>query len=175
MRLDAIGYVIKKPGTSCFFVEPEIYGFVDWITRIAKSYNIALLPEVHADITTANKLADRGHFIYDFVTPYMVLDLMINKNKADFIKYLENRPHRQFTMLDCHDGVPVIPDLNGLYNAENARKVAETCAQNGAQFSRILSEEHKGAGGFDVHQINGTYYSLLGEDDNAYARAWCVM
>jgi len=28
LRLDAIGYVIKKPGTSCFFVEPEIYGLV---------------------------------------------------------------------------------------------------------------------------------------------------
>ena len=24
VRLDAVGYVVKKPGTSCFMVEPEI-------------------------------------------------------------------------------------------------------------------------------------------------------
>ena len=29
VRLDAIGYVTKKLGTSCFFVEPEIYEFLD--------------------------------------------------------------------------------------------------------------------------------------------------
>ena len=29
VRLDAVGYVIKKPGTSCFMVEPEIYEFLD--------------------------------------------------------------------------------------------------------------------------------------------------
>ena len=35
VRLDAVGYVIKKAGTSCFMVEPEIYGFLDWIIEIA--------------------------------------------------------------------------------------------------------------------------------------------
>ena len=28
VRLDAVGYVIKKPGTTCFMVEPEIYEFL---------------------------------------------------------------------------------------------------------------------------------------------------
>ena len=32
VRLDAVGYVTKKPGTSCFFVEPEIYRFLEWIS-----------------------------------------------------------------------------------------------------------------------------------------------
>jgi sucrose phosphorylase len=34
VRLDAVGYVIKKPGTSCFMVEPEIYEFLE--CRIAR-------------------------------------------------------------------------------------------------------------------------------------------
>ena len=33
VRLDAVGYVIKKLGTSSFFVEPEIFDFLDWIKR----------------------------------------------------------------------------------------------------------------------------------------------
>lgn len=31
VRLDAVGYVIKKPGTSCFMVEPEVYDFLEWL------------------------------------------------------------------------------------------------------------------------------------------------
>ena len=37
VRLDAVGYVVKKLGTSCFFVEPEIYKFLDWISDLANS------------------------------------------------------------------------------------------------------------------------------------------
>ena len=33
VRLDAIPYVIKKPGTSCFMVEPEIYEFMAWMAE----------------------------------------------------------------------------------------------------------------------------------------------
>ena len=36
VRLDAVGYIIKKLGTSCFFVEPEIYDFIDWVTELDK-------------------------------------------------------------------------------------------------------------------------------------------
>src|SRR4030042_2272129 len=52
VRLDAVGYVIKKRGTTCFFVEPEIYQFLGWISELAGSLDIKLLPEVHADFTT---------------------------------------------------------------------------------------------------------------------------
>ena len=50
VRLDAVGYVIKKPGTSCFMVEPEIYEFIDWIIGVAHSFGLELLPEVHDDL-----------------------------------------------------------------------------------------------------------------------------
>ena len=58
VRLDAVGYIIKKLGTSCFFVEPEIYKFIDWITDLANSLGIELLPEVHAQYSTQFKLAE---------------------------------------------------------------------------------------------------------------------
>ncbi len=40
IRLDAIGYVIKKAGTSCFFQEPEIYDFLAWIRNLAHGHGI---------------------------------------------------------------------------------------------------------------------------------------
>ena len=61
VRLDAVGYVTKKVGTSCFFVEPDIYHFLDWITEMAHALGIELLPEVHAHYTTQFKLSEHGH------------------------------------------------------------------------------------------------------------------
>ncbi len=174
VRLDAVGYVIKKPGTSCFFVEPEIYQFLDWITELANSLNIELLPEVHAHYTTQYKLAEQGHWIYDFILPYTVLDTLINKTSTRLCDYLASRPHKQFTMLDCHDGVPVKPDLNDLYYSGDAKKLVDVCLQRGGNLSLIFSPKHRDADGFAVHQIRGAYYSLLGSDDDAYLAARAI-
>ncbi|OPJ62538.1 sucrose phosphorylase [Clostridium oryzae] len=168
VRLDAVGYVIKKLGTSCFFVEPDIYEFMNWIKDIANSYGIELLPEVHAYYEIQYRLAEHGFWIYDFILPYTVLEALSNKSSKSIKKYLSNRPKNQFTTLDCHDGVPVKPDVDGLIDTSVARKIVNESVERGANLSRILSEEHKDKDGFDVHQINGTYYSLLNKDDDAY-------
>jgi len=174
VRLDAVGYVIKKRGSTCFFVEPEIYHFLEWITGIARLLDIELLPEIHAEYTTQYKLAKKGYWIYDFILPYTILDAFINKTSKRLKSYLKTRPHNQFTMLDCHDGIPIKPDLNGLYQYEDAKKVVDVCLERGGNLSLILSPEHKDANGFDVHQIRGTIYSLMGCDDEAYLAARAI-
>lgn len=171
VRLDAVGYVIKKLGTTCFFVEPDIFMFLEWISGLAKSLNIDLLPEIHGDYQTQFKLAEKGYWIYDFILPYLILDAFINKTSEKLVNYLRIRPHNQFTMLDCHDGIPVKPDLNGIYTKEDAQKIVNVCQERGANFSRVLSPEHIDPGGFDIHQIRGTIYSLLGADDDVYLSA----
>lgn len=174
VRLDAVGYVVKKSGTDCFFVEPEILQFLDWITELAKSLEIELLPEVHAHYSTQVKLSGQGYWIYDFILPYTILDALINKTSVRLCKYLGNRPHRQFTMLDCHDGVPVKPDMNDLYISENAKNLVKICLERGANLSFIFSPKHRDPDGFDVHQIRGTYYSLLDRDNDAYLAARAI-
>lgn len=174
VRLDAVGYVIKKLGTSCFFVEPEIYKFIDWITELANSLGIELLPEVHAHYETQFKLAEHGNWIYDFILPYMILDTLINKSSSKLCEYLKVRPHKQFTMLDCHDGVPVKPDLDDLIDTKAARKVVDTCVERGSNLSLIYSDAHKSKDGFDVHQIRCSYYSVLNCDDDAYLAARAI-
>ncbi|MBU3218050.1 sucrose phosphorylase [Clostridium estertheticum] len=174
VRLDAVGYIIKKLGTSCFFVEPEIYRFIDWITELANSMGIELLPEVHAQYKTQFKLAEHGNWIYDFILPYMILDTLINKSSVSLCKYLEVRPHKQFTMLDCHDGIPVKPDLDGLITTDDAKKLTDICVERGSNLSLIYSSEHKDKDGFDVHQIRCSYYSVLNCDDDAYLAARAI-
>jgi sucrose phosphorylase len=174
VRLDAIGYVIKKAGTTCFFVEPEIYNFLDWISDVSDSLGLKLLPEVHAEHSTQLKLAERGYWIYDFILPYRVLEALIFQRGDRLRQYLQHRPPKQFTMLDCHDGVPIKPDLNGKYDAGLARRLVEICLDRGGNLSLIFSPKHRDPDGFDVHQIRGTYYSLLDEDDDAYLAARAI-
>lgn len=174
VRLDAVGYVIKKRGTSCFFVEPEIDAYLEWIRTLANAFDIEILPEIHAEYEIQFRLAQKGYWIYDFILPYTILEALITKSSQKLKEYLRVRPHNQFTMLDCHDGIPVKPDLNGLYQSEEARKVVDVALQRGANLSLIYSPAHKDPDGFDVHQIRCTYYSILDCNDSAYLIARAI-
>lgn len=174
VRLDAIGYVIKKPGTSCFMVEPEIYSFMDWILGVAHSLGLELLPEVHDHFSSQHKLAQHGYWVYNFVLPGLILHTLLTKSSQKLCDYLKICPRNQFTMLDCHDGIPVQPDLDDILSIDESKQMVEKCIQRGANLNRILSEHHKTSNDFDAHQINCTYYSALNCNDDAYLTARAI-
>ena len=171
VRLDAIGYLVKKAGTSCFFVQPEMDEILAWLEGLAERYGVAVLPEVHARWGIQLDLARRGSWVYDFILPYRILESLVLRSPVRLAAYLRDRPHRQFTMLDCHDGVPVKPDLDGLYDRGEVSRVVETCLARGGNLSVVYSPDHRDPDGFDVHQIRGTFYSLLDRDDDSYIAA----
>lgn len=174
IRADAIGYLAKKAGTSCFFVQPEIGEILSRLDALAGRYDVVLLPEVHGRKEIQYELARRGSWIYDFILPYRILESLILGSPVHLAPYLLDRPPRQFTMLDCHDGIPVKPDLDGLYDGGEVKRVVETCLARGGNLSLVYSPEHRDADGFDVHQIRGTFYSLLDRDDDAYIAARAI-
>lgn len=174
LRLDAIGYVIKKRGTSCFFVEPEIYEFMDWFLAVAHALGMELLPEVHAHYSINFRLAERGYWIYDFILPGLILHTLFSRSGQKIKKYLQVCPRKQVTMLDCHDGIPIQPDLDDILEIDEAQRVVQTCLERGANLNRILSAEHMRRADFDAHQINCTYYDALGKNDDAYLAARAI-
>jgi sucrose phosphorylase len=174
LRLDAIAFVTKKAGTNCFFVEPEIYEFLDWIQSVAHQYQVQLLPEVHAHHELQKRLSEHGNWVYNFVLPALILHTIIKTNSVTLQNYLQICPRRQFTMLDCHDGIPVHPDVEDVLSIPEATGVVEHCLKNGANISKIFSPQHRREGSFDVHQINCTYYSALNENDDAYLIARAI-
>ena len=172
VRLDAVGYVIKKRGSSCFMVEPEIYEFLDWIASVADSLGLVVLPEVHDRYGTHERLASRGFWTYDFVLPGLVLDALETGESRRLAAHLERSPDRQFTTLDCHDGIPVLPDLDGILEPREMLDLAGRIRQRGGNVNRILSEG--GTDGVDIHQLNCTYYAALGCDDDRYVAARAI-
>ena len=172
VRLDAVGYVIKKPGTSCFMVEPEIYEFLAWVTGIADSFGLVVLPEVHDVYATHERMAAHGFWTYDFVLPGLLLHTFRTGDARRLAAHLDRSPERQFTTLDCHDGIPVRPDLDDVLEPREMLALAEQVRVRGGNVNRILSNAN--AADVDVHQLNCTYYSALGEDDDRYIAARAI-
>ncbi len=172
VRLDAVGYVIKKPGSTCFMVEPEIYEFLDWISELADSLGVAVLPEVHDEYATHERLAAHGFWTYDFVLPGLVLHAFRTGESRRLADHLARSPRRQFTTLDCHDGIPVRPDLDGVLLQGEMLDLETHVRRQGGNVNRILSDAH--SAGVDVHQLNCTYYSALDCDDERYLAARAI-
>lgn len=172
VRLDAVGYLVKKAGTSCFMVEPEIWEVMDWLVDVADRLGLTVLPEVHDAYATHEKLATRGYWTYDFVLPGLVLHAFESGEATRLAAHLARSPERQFTTLDCHDGIPVWPDLGGLLDPAEMGRLAEVVVARGGNVNRLLSAADPS--GVDVHQLNCAYYSALGEDDDRYVAARAI-
>jgi sucrose phosphorylase len=172
VRLDAVGYVVKKPGTSCFMVEPEIYEFLDWVTEEAAARGLTVLPEVHDTYATHRRLSEHGMWTYDFVLPGLILHAFDTGDARRLADHLTGMPDRVFTTLDCHDGIPIRPDLDGILAPTEMLDLATLVERRGGNVNRILSSSHAEA--VDVHQLNCTYYSALDCDDDRYLAARAI-
>jgi sucrose phosphorylase len=164
VRLDAVGYVTKRAGTSCFFVEPEIWEHLAQLERLAAALGLDVLPEVHADRSVSERLAAHGYWTYDFVLPALVLHTFLSGDVTKLAAHLRASPDRQVTTLDTHDGIPVQPDLDGILTTAEARVVVEHCLARGANLNRVLLKPGEVLD-FDAHQINCTYPDACGTDD----------
>lgn len=173
VRLDAVGYVVKKAGTSCFMVEPEIWAFLEWASDAAARRGLTLLPEIHDIGRTHEKLTAHGLWTYDFVLPGLVLHALTTGESRRLAAHLAASPDRIVTTLDCHDGIPVRPDLEGILTPGEMRSIADLVVERGGNINRIISASHA-ADGLDVHQLNVTYFSALGTGDDRYLAARAI-
>ncbi len=121
-------------------VEPEIYGFLEWITGVAASFGLVVLPEVHDAYATHERLAEHGFWTYDFVLPALLLQTFHTGDAQRLATHLAGSPVRQFTNLDCHDGIPVWPDLEGILDPVEMVDLADRIQRQGGNVNRILSE-----------------------------------
>ena len=153
-------------------VEPEIWEVMDWLRDVAEKLGLAILPEVHDVHATHQKLSAHGYWTYDFVLPALLLQAFESGDVSRLTRHLERSPDRQFTMLDCHDGIPVRPDLDGILTRDEMANLADHVLERGGNINRILSDS--GVDDVDVHQLNCTYYSVLEEDDDRYLAARAI-
>jgi sucrose phosphorylase len=180
VRLDAVGYAIKKPGHSCFMM-PETFEFIDEFAALATSLGLEVLVEVHSYYQRQIEIAKRVDWVYDFALPPLLLHALLFKTANALAHWIEIRPNNAVTVLDTHDGIGII-DIGadatdrehhpGLVPPSELDRLVETIHEN----SRGQSREATGAAAsnLDLYQVNCTYYDALGRDDNAYLIARAI-
>jgi sucrose phosphorylase len=171
VRLDAVGYVTKRAGTTGFMVEPEIWAFLDWIAGVADGLGLTLLPEVHDRFPTHERLAEHGFWTYDFVLPGLVLHALATGDARRLAGHLARSPERVFTTLDCHDGIPIRPDLDGILDSAEMLALTDWVERRDGNVSRLLGATPEEV---DAHQLNITYWSALDADPERYLAARAI-
>jgi len=107
VRLDAVGYAIKKAGDSCFMM-PETFAFIDRFAAQARAMGIEVLVEIHAYYQRQIEVASRVDWVYDFALPPLVLHALFFRTAAPLKHWIGIRPRNALTVLDTHDGIGVI-------------------------------------------------------------------
>jgi sucrose phosphorylase len=174
IRLDAAGYAIKKPGTSCFMI-PETFEFIAELTAQAHALGIEVLVEIHTHYQDQIDIAHRVDWVYDFALPPLVLHTLFTRNSVRLKRWLAMRPRNCVTVLDTHDGIGVMdvgPSrksaevLPGLLTIAEVDSLVETIHERSKGQSRQATGA--AANNLDLYQVNCTYYDALGRRDQEY-------
>ena len=179
IRLDAVGYAIKKAGTSCFMI-PETFAFIADFAGQARALGIEVLVEVHGHYQDQIDVARQVEWVYDFALPPLVLHTLYTRDASRLMRWLEIRPRNAVTVLDTHDGIGV-EDVDagglrrqaaGLLRPEEIESLVKTIHRRSRGESRHASGG--GADNVDTSQINCTYYDALGRSDREYLIARAI-
>jgi sucrose phosphorylase len=176
IRLDAVGYAIKKPGTSCFMI-PETFDFIADLTSKARTLGIEVLVEIHSYYKKQIEIARQVDWVYDFALPPLVLHALFARDPRPLARWLAISPRNAVTVLDTHDGIGVIDvgaDADGspgLLAPAEINNLVETIHQrSGGQSKQATGAA---ANNLDLYQVNCTFLDALGgrESDYLIARA----
>ncbi len=168
IRMDAVAYAIKKIGTNCFFVEPEIWEILEWLREYTKPFDTEILPELHEHYSYQLKLAEHGYWCYDFALPMLVLNALYHHTAEELKHWLRICPRKQITTLDTHDGIGIV-DVMGLLTQDEIDRTIEGLYEKGSNVKRLYSGAEYD--NLDIYQVNCTYYSALERNDDSYMAA----
>lgn len=173
IRFDAFAYASKRPGTSCFFVEPEVWEVLDIGMAPLREHGTQMLPEIHENYRIQLRMAERGHWVYDFALPMLTLHALFTGRSDRLLHWLEICPRKQFTTLDTHDGIGVV-DVVGLLEEDEIELVSDRVNRETEALREFMpmpaSTIRKGQAA-QKYQLMSTFYSAVGEDDAAYLLA----
>ncbi|MDN4613356.1 alpha-amylase family glycosyl hydrolase [Leifsonia sp. F6_8S_P_1B] len=176
VRLDAVGYAVKTPGSDSFMTA-ETLVFVREIVAMAREAGLRVLVEVHAHYSQQLAIAPLVDLVYDFALAPLLLHSLGTGTSDRLVEWFRIRPQNAVTVLDTHDGIGIIDagpsgDRPGLIDQDEMAAIFERAAVATGGHSTIASVVP--AWMSLPHQINATFFSALGADANAYLLARAV-
>ena len=175
IRLDAFAYLHKEPGQTNFFNRPGTWDYLQRLRDIAQKYELIIFPEIHAEYGAGihEEISQQGYPVYDFFFPGLVinaLDQGTNEALLRWIADIQDRGLQTINMLGSHDGIPVL-DLKGkqingvhrpgLLSDEQIEATVESIIERGGLTKNLYNAD---GNKIDYYQVNATFFSALGED-----------
>lgn len=175
IRTDAMAYAAKRKGTSCFFVEPEIWDLMKQCQDALEGTGVEVLPEIHENYFIQQKLQEKDVYTYDFQLPMLILNAVYFGRTLYLKNWMKLCPRKQFTTLDTHDGIGVV-DVRYLLPDEEVLETKQRVFEQNPEIYQLYTARNLKVNfsKFDTYQINCTYYDALGSDDNKYLMARAV-
>jgi len=180
IRLDAVGYAIKKAGQSCFMM-PETFEFIAAFSSRAQRLGLQVLVEIHSYYRRQIEIARHVDWVYDFALPPLVLHALFNGTSQRLKEWLLVRPRNCLTVLDTHDGIGIIdvgPDPEnpvagpGLVPPKELAELVERIHVN--SHGQSVRATGSAAANLDLYQVNCTFYEALGRNDSVYLLARAI-
>jgi sucrose phosphorylase len=176
IRMDAFAYLHKEVGQVNFFNKPGTWDYLDRLKQLAGKHGLTLLPEIHSEHGSAlhEEVASRDFPVYDFFLPGLIIDALDRGSKRHllgWISELQEKNIQTVNMLGCHDGIPVLDlrgkEVDGVYRKgllsdEEIEAVIDKVMARGGRVKNLYGPDGKKIA---YYQVNATYYSALGEND----------
>jgi sucrose phosphorylase len=180
IRLDAVGYAIKKAGTSCFMI-PETFDFIGDIARRGRALGVEVLVEVHSYYGRQIEIAAHVDWVYDFALPPLVLHAFAFATAQYLKEWIRLRPTNAVTVLDTHDGIGIV-DIG----ADPADRAGRPGLVPPGEIDALVEHIHAASGGqsrlatgaaasnLDLYQVNCTFFDAMARDERRYLLARAI-
>ncbi|MDE2112546.1 MAG: sucrose phosphorylase [Alphaproteobacteria bacterium] len=180
IRLDAVGYAIKRPGTNCFMI-PETFDFISELTAKAHALGMEVLVEVHSHYHQQIEIAARVDWVYDFALPPLVLHAFTTGKPGPLKDWIRIRPENALTVLDTHDGIGIV-DVGAMGAAPETHPGLLTAQEISALVNAIHDRTNNqsrqatgvAASNLDIYQVNSTFFDALGRSETQYLLARAI-
>jgi glucosylglycerate phosphorylase len=176
LRMDAVAYLWKEPGTSCVHL-PQTHQVVklfrDVLDEVAPKVQIVTETNVpqRDNVSYFGDGRDEAQMVYQFPLAPLVLDAFVRGDAARLTAWAGSLdpPSEQtafFNFLASHDGIGVVPARGLLSEAEIAGLAARVLAHGGQ-----VSDKANPDGSVSPYELNTTFFDAL-SDPNDKSEDW---
>ena len=172
IRLDAIAYLWKEPGTECIHL-PETHEVVklirDFLQIISPDATIITETNVpHKENISYFGNGDEAHMVYQFPLPPLLLHALLSGSSRYLSRWVEGLDSAElpegctfFNFTASHDGIGVRP-LEGIVPDSELRQLVEDVRRRGGEVSTRTAE----GGEEKPYELNITYFDAVSDPDS---------